>query len=123
MNFEKIKELLNCYNANEQINMKENENYLDKLMKYNGSSIGFSGHSNDFFTTLKNLSSDSKAAKGVFIKFIINDNIKVSALENIMVTIQNFISKKPTLVFDTDINNNILCNEFQFQILITGIKR
>ncbi|MFA6852311.1 MAG: hypothetical protein WC149_01745 [Arcobacteraceae bacterium] len=122
MNFKKINELLYNSNRDEQLNIEENENTLQALMKYKGYYFGFSGHSSDFIDTLENLTSKFKAPQGIFIKFVINQNIDASALENVMETIHKFIPQTTTLVFDTDINNTINLDEFQFQILLTGIQ-
>lgn len=118
-----MNELLYNSNRDEQLDIEESENTLQALMKYKGYSFGFSGHSSDFITTLNNLSSDLKIAQGVFIKFVINENIQSSALENVMATIHKFIPKTTTLLFDTDINNNVDTDKFEFQILITGINK
>lgn len=123
MNLKRMQELLNKSGNTNQSTIAQDNDTLQEIMNYEGYAIGFSGSSNQIEKTLKDFSKELKKAQGLYIKFICSDSILASAIGTIMEDINSCLTGNTTIIMETEINNSIKSNDYQFQILLTGLER
>jgi len=60
-------------------------------------------------------------AKGILIKSEINENNDLLTINEIMKKVNNIIDNDTDVIFNIEIDNNLLIEECRFHILITGL--
>lgn len=122
IDLKRMEELVNNFGGSENVACDNNSDDIKMIMNHKGYSIGFNGNSIDFNKTLKSLKGALSEALGLYINFIINDKITINGVSDCIEQINNYINDDADVMFATEINNDIDINQYEYQILITGLK-
>jgi cell division GTPase FtsZ len=123
MNLKRMEELLNKGgNTTEPAITRDSDNdTIQEAMDIEGYSVGFSGSSNQIEKVLKEFSNELQKAKGIYLKFIVNENLEDSTIGTVMEDINQAIAENISIIMETNIDNSISPSEYRFQILLTGL--
>jgi cell division GTPase FtsZ len=93
---------------------------------HKGFTIGFNSNivpiNNLEVELLQRLKTHLEKAKGVLIKYTINEDKNLLDISAIMEKLNNIIDNDTEIIFGTEIDNNLKIEECRFHILITGLE-